>query len=432
MMPLRKWFRCLKAKHREKDNMEQFIKDQIVYGLKYLPVNVLKSFFIPKSSDETRALRKRGFIRGVCHPNENFEQIRQANIEWIRVDIPYPFNADGSVSEGFTAFKAKVRRFADNGIKTMAVTPYPKSYIENSADIRTPEGEQKVREVSAFIAKELRGLVSALQITNEMGIPRFTIPLTMDEAAKFIGTVLEAVSPEKGDMIIGFNSAGPQADLYCRMKPYLRYCDYVGVDLYIGCFSNVVGYMWFYDALLRYLWAYTGKPVLFQEFGYIGAGAPKTKAEKKAILQLYGAKSEKDAKKNIAAFVSKLPDGMREHVEYVCSGNPDRYFNFIFKSDFVNHFYRELPKHCRIPGYPHTPEGQARFFTRIIDKFYNTDYLCGTIVYCYSDSSSCYVCGQSDCPTETRWGLVDCNGNPKPSYYAVKEAFGKIKADQSK
>jgi hypothetical protein len=44
-------------------------------------------------------------------------------------------------------------------------------------------------------------------------------------------------------------------------------------------------------------------------------------------------------------------------------------------------------------------------------------------VYCWQDSGDCYVCGQVECPVETKWGLVDYNGNPKPSYYAVKEAY---------
>lgn len=55
------------------------------------------------------------------------------------------------------------------------------------------------------------------------------------------------------------------------------------------------------------------------------------------------------------------------------------------------------------------------------------DFVIGTIVYCWSDSGDCYVCGQADCPVETKWGLVDCDGNPKPSYYAVKEAFSDVK-----
>ncbi len=45
----------------------------------------------------------------------------------------------------------------------------------------------------------------------------------------------------------------------------------------------------------------------------------------------------------------------------------------------------------------------------------------------YHDAYACHVCGQTDCPTEAQWGLTKRDGTPKPSYYAVKEAFGKIK-----
>ena len=61
--------------------MEQFIVDQIKYGLKYLPVNALKAKLISSSSSETVCMReKHGFIRGICHPNENYEQIKNADI----------------------------------------------------------------------------------------------------------------------------------------------------------------------------------------------------------------------------------------------------------------------------------------------------------------------------------------------------------------
>ena len=77
--------------------------------------------------------------------------------------------------------------------------------------------------------------------------------------------------------------------------------------------------------------------------------------------------------------------------------------------------------------YPHTPEGQGRFFRDLIPRMYDLPFVGGLIVYCYSDSERCYMCGQSDCPTETRWGLVDVDGNEKPSYYAVRKAFGRIR-----
>lgn len=406
--------------------MEKYVADQIKYGLKYVLGNFVKSFFVPRSSEETAALRSKGFVRGVCHPNGNFEQIKNANIGWIRIDISYPFDKDGGLTDGYLHFKEKAKSYAANGIKVMAVTPYPKDYINAGIDVRLKENEVKLKEVTLFMLNNLRGIVSAIQITNEMGIPHFTIPLTMDEAARFIGVQLQTLYSERGDILIGYNSAGPQADLHLKMKPYHRYCDYIGIDIYIGCFANVGGYMWFYDFLLRYLWAFTGKPLLLQEFGYISEGQAKSGQEKLEILKTYSVSSEDEAKDDILAFVKRLPESFGKHVEKIGKGDSSRYFDLIFKSDLVNHFYRELPKRTHISGYLHSPKGQADFYRDIIPHLYKMDFLCGAFIYCYSDSESCYICGQNDCPTETRWGLVDCFGKEKPSYFAVKEAFNGI------
>lgn len=409
--------------------MEQFVKDQITYGLKYLPINLLKSYFIKRSSPETLRLRKKGFICGVCHPNDDYEQIKAANIGWVRIDIPFPFDKNGELSERYLHFKEWALSYKKEGIKVMAVTPYPKTYIDNGADIRTSAGEKKVREIARFLISDMQGIADGFQITNEMGIPHFTLPLTMVEAVKFIGVNLQEMYELRGEILIGYNSCLVQADLNVRMKLYYQYCDYVGIDIYIGCFGNKVGYMWFYEAILRYLWALTGKPIILQEFGYISEGEPKTRREKDALLQAYGFRDEKDVKENIEAFMERLPGNLKAHTKHVCGNNSSRYFDLLFHSDLVNHLYCELPKVTKIPGYPHNLDGQGKFFRDLLKRLSTLDFLCGTIVYCYSDAAACYICGQTNCPIETRWGLVDRDGNPKPSYYAVQKAFGELKEE---
>ncbi|HQH63728.1 MAG TPA: hypothetical protein PLE55_08780 [Clostridiales bacterium] len=404
--------------------MERFVADQIKYGLRHIPLNAAKSFFVPSSSRETQALRGRGFIRGVCHPGEDYEQIKKANIRWVRIDIPFPYGEGNTLSGAYLRFKERAESYARQGIRVMAVTPYPRDYIAAGIDFRRPEHEARLGEIALFFLRDLKGIVSAYQITNEMGIPHFTIPVTMKEAARFIGLQLKAMHPEKGSVLIGYNSAGPQADLHLLMKPYHRYCDYVGIDIYVGCFSNVGGYLWFFDLMLRYLWAYTRKPLLLQEFGYIGGGEAKSKREKEAILRAYGVRTPQEAKDNILSFVEKLPRRLREHVEKVGGGDPSRYYGLLFRSDLNNDLYRELPRRTHIPGYPHTPQGQADFYRDILPRLYRLPYLCGAFIYCYSDAERCYICGQEDCPTETRWGLVDCAGREKPSYFSVRDAFG--------
>lgn len=407
--------------------MEQFVLDQIKYGLKYLPANAVKSHFIPKSTDETKAMRKRGFVCGVCHPDENFALLREANIGWARFDIPFPFDADGNESDGYRAFKKRAKSYADNGIRVMAVSPFPDSFVEHGIDPRTPEGKEGVRKVARFLITDLQGYVGGIQISNEMGLPRFTLPLTTREAAEFVGIQAEEMYPLRKDVIIGYNSAGPEALLHSLMRPYHKYCDYVGVDIYLGCFEGLPGTIGLFETMVRYLWGLTGKPVLVQEFGYIGSGAPKSPAEKRAILQSWGIEREEDAAADIDAFVDRLPQNFQYNIRHDGKDDPSRYYNLLFHSDMRQHFYKEMKPGLKIPGYPHTPEGQARFFDAVISRLYSLPFVCGAIVYCWSDAPKCYVCGQPDCPVETCWGLVDNAGKTKPSFYAVKRQFGRIR-----
>lgn len=401
--------------------MEPFIKDQIAPTLKNLPISLIKSHFMPKTNDAVKSFEEKvGFIKGICHPRGDLSVVKEANIEWTRFDIPFPFKSGKEISESYESFKERARRYKEAGLRIMAVTPYPQDFLEYGLDIRDDSAYPGIEEVSVFLAQDLQGLVDAFQITNEVGIPRFTLPFTVKECSRFIGETAKAMMPVKGNIPVGYNSGGPQADLHEYLRPYLDYIDYVGIDIYMGCFF--FGTMGLFSMLMRYLWAYTRKPVILCEFGYISGGAPKSKAEKLEIIRSHGAKDKKDAIENIERFVDGLPERMREYVKR-CAQKPERYAEYIFHSEFTNHFFRELPKTCVIPGYPHTPEGQAKFYSHLIPKLRKTKYLAGAFIYCWSDDERCYVCGQSDCPTETRWGLVSNDGEKKPSFYAVQRAF---------
>ena len=399
--------------------LEEFVYKQFGPSLVHLPSSLLAYPLKPKTSEEVKIARQKagGFIKGVCHGNANYEQMKGAGLEWNRCDIPFPFDESGNQREEYTHFKAKLQRYIDNGMKIMAVTPYPREFIRYGIDPRLPENEARVKEIAVFLAQDLQGLAGVLQITNEMGLPRFTLPLTSEEAVHFMGIQLEAIYPERGDMLIGYNSAGPQVDVHAMMRPYHQYCDYVGIDIYIGCFTSFGNYLWMYDVMLAYLWSFTGKPVLLCEFGYISGGVPKSPEEKQAVLQRYGASSEAEARQNVQEFVDRLPQKMQDYVRRNASGD---WGNFLFNSDFKDHLYAELPVKTVIPAYPHTPKGQADFYRDILPRLKRKPYLIGAFIYCYADSPRCYVCGQEDCPIETRWGLITVDGEKKPAYDAVR------------
>ncbi|MCQ2603417.1 MAG: hypothetical protein MJ193_05765, partial [Clostridia bacterium] len=76
-----------------------------------------------------------GFACGVCHPNQNYEQIAAANIKWVRFDISnLPIGKDGNYTPGYLGFKERAKGYADRGFKVMAVTPYPEDYMEAGLD----------------------------------------------------------------------------------------------------------------------------------------------------------------------------------------------------------------------------------------------------------------------------------------------------------
>lgn len=393
-------------------------------------VNILFTDITVPFDEEIQIVEEKagGFIKGICHTHNEYDMINEANIEWIREDMPMPINADGSTNISYLNWKAEMQEYVSNGIKVMGITPYPDEYIEIGLDPREAENEAKIKEIAEFYMNDLKGLVDAFQITNEMGVDRFTYPLTMEEAARFIGIQLEAMDPIKGDVIIGYNlCAQALLTLPGLMKPYHDYCDFVGVDLYLGSFENILKNIDQYTVAMKYVRRVTGKPVILCEFGYIGLGEPKTAEEKKAVLESYGYSSEKEAIADIDNFISKLPEDIREEFELQYADESDEYkAQLLFQGEYKNHIYCELTEGTGLYGYEHTPEGQAKFYADIIPMIEDLDFVIGAFIYCWQDSDDCYVCGQAECPIETKWGIINYDGTPKPAYYAVQKAFGDI------
>jgi hypothetical protein len=406
--------------------MEAYIRDMLLSAGRYVPSNIVKSYFLPKSSREVaEARRKLGEpIKGICHPSGDLRLITAAGITWYRADCPVPFDAQGELREEYIRFKEHIAAYADAGIRIFLVTPYPQEYIrEAGLDPRLSENEARLREAALFLLEDLRPCIGAMQITNEMGAPRFTLPLNLDEACRYMGVQLAALYPRRGDVLIGYNIAGPSANVVKRMKPWRRYCDFVGIDIYIGCFAPVGNWLFVFDLMLRYIWAHAGKPVILTEFGYIGAGQPKTKAERQAILRSYGAESESEARRDIKAFAKRLNPKMQGYMEKNASGD---WGDFLFLPDFRNHFYKELPKGFAIKKYPHTPVGQADFYRDLIPRLMKYPFMLGFCMYCWHDTDDCF-CGQPDCPIENNFGITDIKGNPKPAYYAVQDALSEVR-----
>lgn len=376
--------------------------------------------FFNGTNKDAAALQEQagGYIYGVCHPDENYDGIHQLGLGWVRFDIPYPYSPDGSLSESYKAFKVRAKGYADQGIKVMAITPYPRSYFEvGGFDPSADENAQKTKDIAVFLCNDLRDIVGGIQITNEMGIASFTYPLTLEQAAKFIGIQAEALNEVKGDLIIGYNSSGKSEKLHNLMKPYLDYMDYVGVDLYYGTWSE--GGFYDYATAVRTVNRITKKPIIVAEFGFVSTGEPKTDEQRAEILASYGYDSEEAARADIENFVSKLPDQMKNRI-YEEYPDPATWGDAVF-SDMGVHFYSYLNN--TIAGVTHSPEGQAEFYRELLPALKEMDCVAGFFIFCWKDSPICWYCGQSVCPYETAWGINDLNGQPKPAFYAIKEVM---------
>ena len=197
-----------------------------------------------------------------------------------------------------------------------------------------------------------------------MGLLTFMYSLTLEEAATFIGVQLEAIDKAKkanGDsFMIGYNQAnvGVSKDLNNLLKPYLKYCDYVGIDLYIGVQSNDKASD--YSKRIKKLYRQVCKPIIVAEFGFWSEGGSKTEEEKKRILGYYGYSSEEEAIADGENFISKLPQQFRNTLFYEFPGQGEHWAEIVF-SKCSGHFYGQTSdKTLENVGF--TPEGQAEFF----------------------------------------------------------------------
>lgn len=379
-------------------------------------------FNLPDKNVQKIMEQNGGMIYGICHPNEDYDTLEDAGLKWVRFDIPCPFDNNGNIRNSYLAFKERCKGYADRGFKVMAVTPYPRDIIADMG-FNPMDDLEKIKEIAVFLYNDLRDITGAFQITNEMGLVGFMHPLTLEEAATYIGVQLEAISAVKDEeFLIGYNSADliqVSRELHKLMKPYLKYCDYVGIDLYTGNQGNAKAKD--YAKKVKKLYRMTNKPIIIEEFGFWSAGCPKTAEEKAEILGIYGYAAEAEAIADGANFVNKLPSQFRNTLSLEHPGEEEHWAELVF-SHYSSHFYGETSAET-IENIPHTPEGQAQYYKSVMTKLQKVKCLAGMIIYCNQDMGTCWVCGHSWCPFETKWGICTIDGTPKPAYYAVKEVI---------
>ncbi len=444
--------------------------------LSYVAYYSLTSYLEADSNQAVRDLKETlgGTALGVCHPKNdayNVSLLKDAYIGWIRIDIgsaPYQVDSEGNPvldgegnpieTEGYINFKNRCQIFQDQGIKVMAVTPYPDGMLDligeedmftYGADNYSDNFINMIQDFALYYAEDLNGYVDAFQISNELTVPKWQGELSTEQVSDYIGLQMVAMHDtcEENGIPIGYNMAAYSLYNFPEsMQRYADYFDYVGLDLYLGCFESTYKSLFIYDLLLRYLYNYTNKPIMLNEFGYISAGTQMSEEEKSAYLYNTFCEefsSEDKIKANISGFLDKWEEVVGEESSLIREARRQLEVNgtqaaidYVFADDQIAHLYKSLPDGYQLKDYEHTQEGQAEFFTDLIQRIYKMDFVCGMFIYCYSDSTVCYQCGQENCPVETGWGLVSVDDDAdvmnsetvhlKASYYAVQAQFKKI------
>lgn len=355
------------------------------------------------------------FIKGVCHPRGQYDLMKEAGIEWVRTDCPYPFEKNGELRPRYISYKNECIEHASHGIKTFSVSPYPSTFIEYGIDPRTSEGLQKCGEVCEFLAHDLADVVDGWQITNEMYVVHFRAPLVHEEALPFIVECGKGLRRGNPNALIGHNSACDEWKPYYDMMNKEIGLDYVGLDHYAG--SWLPGGPKDFHPEIEKLYEQTGLPVIIEEFGFPSMGGSIGEGEDIEFLNGLGFKDWDDAASRFDDFMTHTPKGFQERGREIAV--PERK-KFLY--DNRTHLMKKWAESSDIV---HTLEGQAQFYDELLPILMNEPHLMGAIIYCWSDSRACFLCGEEDCPIEIAWGLVDKDYNPKLSYYAVKRHFGK-------
>jgi hypothetical protein len=327
---------------------------------------------------------------------EDARLMREAGIGWLRCGKlgldPEKFLCGEGRTPVLAALKERIGNLRDRGFQIMGITPNPGNMPASAGPPGSSAYHDNYRRMCAFLGEEFHGLIDWWQVANELDIWLFRETLSLDDSVTFLKAGINGLKESDPDLKVGINitlypslpgKVDGNTDLhegvYIAERIYgdaALDLDYAGFDSYPGTWRS--GGV---DSWVEYLEGFhrlTQKPLLIQEFGYSSAGEMMSAEESASGI-------------------------------FPCQAGKWR---FAWRG-------------------AHTPEIQAAFLDETIKTFAKIPYLLGATYYRWEDQDRCWQCQKEGCPVETAWGLVDLNGNPKPSYFSLKSAAAKYLSRQT-
>ncbi|WPJ96163.1 hypothetical protein SH580_00420 [Coraliomargarita algicola] len=317
--------------------------------------------------------------------SQDLEMMRSVGIRWLRFgDFQFDaaaFMKNAPQSSGFEEACQRVQDLRDSGFQLMGLSPGPREMAKLGLTPGSDEYYEAYAAVSRFFALKFEGLIEWWQVANELDIWIFRDNLDMDQSVEFLKVGIRAMKEAVPSLKVGINitlfpslpgEVDGNTDAHEGLilakgiygDPSLP-VDYAGFDSYPGTWRKGGPESW--HEYLDGFYALTGKPIFIQEFGYASAGGNMTPA-------------------NIDAGA------------YPCDV---KRWKFNWRGE-------------------HSEAVQAEYIKESMKIFIEKPFVIGATYYNWRDAANCWQCQEPDCPAETAWGLLNQQGLPKPSFYALE------------
>ena len=340
------------------------------------------------------------FMFGLCHPGDKLDMVKEAGVQWLRVDIPWPFKDEyRNHTQAFEEIVQTIEVYDEKGFHIMGITPFP-GYT-SLLDQGTKEYFKEYRDGCRYLADFFKHKIRVWQICNEPNIIPFRQGLNEEDMIQFIKSGAEGIKIGHPKSFIGINPSIQEKSFWEYINElYIKedFFDYVGVDGYPGSWGEGGPDTW--GGWIDDISEKVKKPIIICEYGYSSSGQ---------VLSM-----EEIQKTEAITDVIKMLDNMGFYDEKLLD---DEYSVQMGTLMYKMHFYRKW-LYAWEDG--HTEWMQAVYLAQTLQMFVNHPNVIGAFWYCGQDSETCFWCGQKGCPCETAWGLFDTRGKPKPSYYEYK------------
>ena len=339
---------------------------------------------------------KQGHMIGItpAHGNPDFALMRGLGVKWVRQGYPFPFKDErGTLSERFLAVDKEIEKFRAEGFEILCSFTGPGSvrYVESEkktvyqravpkylGDPSEDNYHKLLYEAAAFTGEFTKGRITWWQIANEPDINIFSGPVTEKDNIRFLLNAANGVIKGNPDAKCGINLGYINDNARVLMREMYAVHNspfaYLGIDGYMGSWQPGGPRTWI--PYIEETAKLSGKPIIINEWGF-------------SSLQ-WGEKYNDLERKN-------------HYNQDVCR---EKYWSVTW-------------------GKGHTPEEQARYIGECLPIFAEHPDVIGNFFFRWSDTETCWQCGEADCPAECAWGCVDYNQKPKPAYYALKEGIKK-------